>query len=351
MAHLACIELHYALLDVKVKEFLMNLNTVLLGTDGPKVSVQGLGCMGMSEFYGDTDQAAALDTLEATREIGLNFLDTADMYGIGANEEFLAPFINKHREDVVIATKFGIQRTATERGPVSNDPAYIRQACDASLKRLNIDVIDVYYMHRRASDVPLADSVGAMSELVAAGKVRYLGLSEVTGAELREADAIHHISAVQSEWSIFSRDVEISTVPAARELGTALVAYSPLGRGFLTGELTNFGANDFRQFHPRFSGDNAKSNFELLDAIRRIAWAHDATLGQIALAWVHQQAQVHNLTVVPIPGTRKRSRLFENAAAAQIVLTQAQLDALEPIAGLVSGPRYADMSGTSLARE
>ncbi|MFF3558594.1 aldo/keto reductase [Streptomyces sp. NPDC002574] len=330
--------------------------TVALGTDGPLVGVQGLGCMGISEFYGPTDEGAARATLEAALGVGVTLFDTADVYGLGANEEFLAPFVRAHRDEITLATKFGIERKADDlryRG-VRNDPAYIRQAVDASLRRLGTDVIDLYYMHRRDPAVPLAESVGAMAELVRAGKVKHLGLSEVTGAELREAHAVHPIAAVQSEWSLFSRDVEVSLAGAAAELGVAVVPYSPLGRGFLTGSFqaaSELTAGDFRQAQPRFTGENAKRNADLLEPLRRAAEAHDATPGQIALAWVQQRAQVHGLAVVPIPGTRKAERVRENAAATRIVLDETELGRLEPIAGQVAGDRYADMSSTSAARE
>ncbi|MFI0723882.1 aldo/keto reductase [Streptomyces sp. NPDC021224] len=333
------------------------IETVRLGAGGPLVGVQGLGCMGMSEFYGDTDEAAARETLETALDAGVTLFDTADMYGIGANEEFLAPFLAAHRDEVTLATKFANERRADDPTyrAIRNDPPYIRQAVDASLRRLGIDIIDLYYMHRRNPDVPLAESVGAMGELVAAGKVRHLGLSEVTGPELREAHAVHPIAAVQSEWSLFSRDVEKSVVGAAADLGVAFVPYSPLGRGFLTGSFqdatVDLAANDFRRHQPRFTGDNARRNAELLEPIRRVAKAHDATPGQIALAWVHSRAQAHGLTVVPIPGTRKASRVLENVAAAGIVLDGAELAELDAIAGQVAGDRYPDMSSTSDARE
>jgi aryl-alcohol dehydrogenase-like predicted oxidoreductase len=336
------------------------IGTVRLGPEGvggPRVGVQGLGCMGISEFYGDTDEAAARETLEAALDAGVTLFDTADMYGMGRNEEFLAPFVAAHRDGITLATKFANERRADDPSyrAIRNDPPYVRQAVDASLRRLGVDVIDLYYMHRRDPRVPLAESVGAMAELVAAGKVRYLGLSEVTGAELREAFAVHPIAAVQSEWSLFSRDVEKSVVGAAAELGVTFVPYSPLGRGFLTGSFQDAAAdlagNDFRRNQPRFSGDNARHNAELLEPVRRVAKAHDATLGQIALAWVHSRARVHGLTVVPIPGTRKASRLRENAAAAAITLDAAELAELEPIAAQVAGDRYPDMSSTSDARE
>ncbi|MET8539658.1 aldo/keto reductase [Kitasatospora sp. NPDC004799] len=332
------------------------LPAVELGTGGPLVGVQGLGCMGMSEFYGPTDADEALATLGAALEAGVTLFDTADMYGSGRNEELIGSFVRANRDKVVVATKFAIVRSAEDssvRG-ISNDPAYIRTAVDASLRRLGVDVIDLYYMHRRDPAVPLADSVGAMAELVKAGKVRHLGLSEVTGAELREAYAVHPIAALQSEWSVFARDVERTAVPAAAELGVAFVPYSPLGRGFLTGafqDAKELSADDFRRTHPRFTGDNAAANGELLAPLREIAAARGVTLAQVALAWVHQRAEVHGLAVVPIPGTRKRSRLAENTAAATLRLTAEELALLEPVADRVAGNRYADMSSTSAARE
>jgi aryl-alcohol dehydrogenase-like predicted oxidoreductase len=334
----------------------MTLPTVPLGTHGPVVGIQGLGCMGMSEFYGPTDTAEALATLDAALDLGVTLFDTADVYGSGHNEELIGPFVRAHRDRVVLATKFAIERKADDphhRG-VRNDPAYIRSAVDASLRRLGVDVIDLYYMHRRDPQVPLADSVGAMAELVQAGKVRHLGLSEVTGAELREAHAVHPIAALQSEWSLFSRDVERTAVPAAAELGVAFVPYSPLGRGFLTGALPaadQLPADDYRRYLPRFSGDNAAGNAALIAPVQKIAAERGVTAAQVALAWVQQQAEVHGLTVVPIPGTRKRTRLAENTAAVALTLTPAELAELEPIAGRVAGDRYADMTFTSAGRE
>ncbi|MEU1468005.1 aldo/keto reductase [Streptomyces sp. NPDC005761] len=331
--------------------------TAELGNGGPLVGVQGLGCMGMSEFYGDTDEAAARETLETALSAGVTLFDTADVYGLGANESFIAPFVGAHRDEIVLATKFAIERRVDDPHfrAVNNDPAYIREAVENSLRRLNTDVIDLYYMHRRDPSVPLAESVGAMAELVQQGKVKQLGLSEVTGAELREAHAVHPIAALQSEWSLFSRDVERSAVPAAVELGVTLVPYSPLGRGFLTGAFADAGKelakNDFRQFQPRFTGDNAKTNAALLEPVHKIAAAHGATAAQVALAWVQQRAQVHGLTVVPIPGTRKSSRLLENVGATRLTLSAEELALLEPIAGQVAGDRYPDMSSTATARE
>ncbi|MEU1281910.1 aldo/keto reductase [Streptomyces sp. NPDC005805] len=332
------------------------IDRVRLGTDGPLVGVQGLGCMGMSEFYGDTDESAARATLGTALDRGVTLFDTADMYGMGANEEFLAPFVAAHRDEITLATKFAIDRSAgDEARVVRNDPAYIRQAVEGSLRRLGVDVIDLYYMHRRDPAVPLAESVGAMAELVERGLVRHLGLSEVTGAELREAHAVHPIAALQSEWSLFSRDVERSAVGAAAELGVAFVPYSPLGRGFLTGAFADagreLGEGDFRRFQPRFTGENARTNAALLEPVHKIAAAHGATAAQVALAWVQQRAEVHGLPVVPIPGTRKPARLLENVGATALRLDAEELAALEPLAAEVAGDRYPDMSSTSAARE
>lgn len=327
-----------------------------LGTGGPLVGAQGLGCMGMSEFYGATDETAARETLEVALDAGVTLFDTADVYGRGRNEEFLAPFVAAHRDEITLATKFAIERGDDPgyRG-VRNDPAYVRQCVEGSLRRLGVDVIDLYYMHRRDPAVPLAESVGAMAELVREGKVRHLGLSEVTGPELREAHAVHPIAALQSEWSLFSRDVERSAVGAAAELGVAFVPYSPLGRGFLTGAFADAAADlredDVRRGQPRFTGPNAKANAELLAPLREVAEAHGASPAQIALAWVQQRARVHGLTVVPIPGTRKPHRLRENAAATRITLTEAELALLEPIAARVVGDRYPDMNFTAVPRE
>ncbi|MBB4715502.1 aldo/keto reductase [Streptomyces luteogriseus] len=333
------------------------ITTAKLGDHGPEVSVQGLGCMGMSFGYGPSDADASRATLERALELGVTFYDTADAYGAGENERFLAPFFKAHRDEVVIATKFALSIPPDDptRRVIRNDPPYIRQAVEASLKRLDVDAIDLYYMHRRDVNVPIEESVGTMADLVREGKVKHLGLSEVTAGELRAAHAVHPIAAVQSEWSLFSRDIETHVVPAARELGVTLVPYSPLGRGFLTGSFTDaeqdLSAGDFRRQQPRFTGDNAMANATLLELIRSVAKAHDATLGQIALAWVQQRATVHGLPVIPIPGTRKPARVEENTAATRIVLTDGQLDLLDGIAAQVAGTRYADMTFTSAGRE
>ncbi|WP_427922720.1 aldo/keto reductase [Streptomyces sp. cg40] len=331
--------------------------TARLGADGPEIGVQGLGCMGINAAYGPSDAREARATLERALELGVTLYDTADAYGSGDNERFLAPFLDAHRDEVVIATKFAFSVPPADltRRVIRNDRPYIRQAVEASLERLGVDVIDLYYMHRRDPAVPIEETVGAMAELVREGKVGHLGLSEVTGAELRAAHTVHPIAAVQSEWSLFSRDVEISMVGAAAELGVAVVPYSPLGRGFLTGFFANaeqdLTEGDFRRSQPRFTGENAAANAALLEPVRTVAAAHDASLGQIALAWVQQRAQVHGLPVIPIPGTTKRRRVEENTAATRIVLTDDELSLLEPIAGKVAGDRYADMTFASTSRE
>ncbi|AMM11210.1 MULTISPECIES: aldo/keto reductase [Streptomyces] len=333
------------------------IGTVALSAGGPEVGVQGLGCMGMSFAYGPTDTDAARATLSRALDLGVTFFDTADVYGVGENEQFLAPFFQAHRDEITIATKFALGIDPNQPGvrTIRNDAPYIRESVDASLRRLGVEHIDVYYMHRRDTSVPIEETVGTMAELVSAGKVGHLGLSEVTAAELRAAHAVHPIAVVQSEWSLFSRDVEASVVPAAAALGVGFVPYSPLGRGFLTGsfvqaesELTD---DDFRRSQPRFTGDNAAANAALLEPLRTVAAAHGASPAQIALAWVQQQAEVHRLPVVPIPGTRKPTRVEENTAATRIHLTEAELALLEPIAGKVAGDRYADMSFTSAGRD
>ncbi|MET9777526.1 aldo/keto reductase [Streptomyces sp. NPDC006367] len=331
--------------------------TVRLGDGGPEAGVQGLGCMGMSFAYGPADAEQSRATLERALELGVTLYDTADAYGDGANERFLSPFFKAHRDEVVIATKFGLAIPPDDptKRIIRNDAPYVRRAVEASLSRLDVDVIDLYYMHRRDVDVPIEETVAVMAGLVREGKVKHLGLSEVTGDELRAAQAVHPIAAVQSEWSLFSRDIEAGVVPAARELGVALVPYSPLGRGFLTGSFADADRDltpgDFRRQQPRFTGDNAAANAALLEPVRAVAEAHGATPGQIALAWAQQRAAVHGLPVVPIPGTRRPARVEENTAAVRIVLTDEELALLEPLAGKVAGDRYADMTFTSAGRE
>ncbi|MEW2163901.1 aldo/keto reductase [Streptomyces sp. NPDC007084] len=331
--------------------------TVRLGADGPEVGVQGLGCMGMSWAYGPPDAQRSRAALDRALELGVTLFDTADAYGGGENERFLSSFVGAHRDELVIATKFALTSSPDDpyKRIVRNDAPYIREAVEASLRRLDVDVIDLYYMHRRDVRVPIEETVGVMAELVREGKVKHLGLSEVTGGELRTAHEVHPITAVQSEWSLFSRDIEAGVVPAARELGVALVPYSPLGRGFLTGSFTHadeeLTSDDFRRTMPRFTGENASANAALLEPVRTVAEAHGASLGQIALAWVQQRASVHGLTVVPIPGTTRSARVEENTAATRIVLTDGELALLEPIAAKVAGDRYADMTFSSAGRE
>ena len=329
------------------------LPTVQLGKQGPTVGLQGLGCMGMSAFYGDSNVDSSRATLEAALGAGITLFDTADMYGQGSNEEFLAPFVKAHREEVTLATKFGIHQYGPDPldREIRGDRTYVRQAVEASLRRLNVDVIDLYYMHRRDVRVPLEETVTAMAELVKEGKVKHLGLSEVTAEELREAHALHEISAVQSEWSLFSRDIEKNVVPIAADLGIALVPYSPLGRGFLTGAFSDpqsqLADGDIRRRMARFSEDNVAVNKPLLDPISEVASTHGVSLAEVALAWVHSRAQAHNLPVVPIPGTRQPARLAQNLAAVELQLSAEDLAVLEPIAGQVAGLRYPAGSGFS----
>ncbi|MFJ1758845.1 aldo/keto reductase [Amycolatopsis sp. NPDC088138] len=325
------------------------LGKVRLGANGPLVGRQGYGAMAINTaYYGHTDEAESRATLERALELGITLFDTADAYGDGANETFLAPFVAAHRERIVLATKFGLADRA--RGIV-NDPDRVRGFAEASLRRLGVDHVDVYYLHRRDVAVPIEDTVGAMAELVEAGLVRHLGLSEVTADELRAAHAVHPIAAVESEWSLFSRDIETRVVPTAAELGVALVPYSPLGRGVLAGAPVHLADGDARRDLPRFAGANATANADLLAPLREIASARDATPAQIALAWLHGRERVFGLPVVPIPGTRSRTRVAENTAGAAIELTDAEVAALEPLAGQVAGDRYGDMSFASAGRE
>jgi len=317
-----------------------------LGSQGLIVSAQGLGCMGMSEFYGHADEAESIGTIHRALEIGITFLDTADMYGHGANERLVGRAISGQRERAVLATKFGIVRgeDPNERA-ISGRPEYVREACEHSLRRLGVDTIDLYYQHRVDPEVPIEETVGAMGELVAAGKVRYLGLSEAAPETIRRAHAAHPITALQSELSLWTRDPLDDVLPTCRELGIGFVAYSPLGRGFLTGHFRSagdFGPGDFRAHHPRFTGENFQRNLAIVERVERVAEAKGITPGQLALAWVHAQGD----DVVPIPGTRRRERLEENAAAAQIELTAAELAELDGLAP-PAGDRYADMSSVN----
>jgi aryl-alcohol dehydrogenase-like predicted oxidoreductase len=310
-------------------------------TLGPlPVSALGLGCMGMSFAYGTPDRGEAIATLHRALDLGVTLLDTADMYGGGDNEELLATVLADRRDEVVLATKFGIL-TGDDGFPVGVDgsPAYVPRACDASLRRLGVDHIDLYYLHRPDPEVPIEETVGAMAELVAAGKVRHLGLSESSAETIRRAAAVHPIAAIQSEWSVFSRDIEQAVVPTCRELGIGLVPYSPLGRGLLTGALpTEFADDDFRRTLPRFQQENLERNLAAVGVVREIAAARGATPGQVALAWLLAQGA----DVAPIPGTKRVRYLEENVGALDVALTaadHARLDALRP-----AGDRYPDMT-------
>ena len=317
--------------------------TIALGSQGLVVSRQGLGCMGMSEFYGPRDDQESTATIHRALDLGITLLDTADIYGPFINEELVGQAIAGRRDEVVLATKFGIVRdpaNPSARG-VDGRPEYVRRSCEASLRRLGTDHIDLYYQHRVDPDTPIEETVGAMAELVSAGKVRYLGLSEAGPQTIRRAHAVHPISALQTEYSIWARQPEAEVLPAVRELGIGFVAYSPLGRGFLTGavDVAELAPGDFRRGQPRFLGENLDVNQVIVDRIRQLAAARGVTPAQLALAWVAQQGR----DIVPIPGTKRRRYLEENAAAAGLVLTDAELTALAE-AGTARGDRYADMS-------
>ena len=323
----------------------MTQHTRTLG-DGLTVSAQGLGCMGMSEFYGPGDEAESLATIGRALDLGVTFLDTADMYGPFVNEQLVGKAIASRRDEVVLATKFGIVRTPDGgRAGIKGDAAYVKASCDASLQRLGVDHIDLYYQHRVDLTVPIEETVGAMAELVAAGKVRHLGLSEASAETIGRAVAVHPIAAVQSEYSLFSRDIEDSVLPTLRELGIGLVAYSPLGRGVLTGaisSLDNLAPDDFRRHNPRFAEEALLANLRLVNEVKSLAFGKSVTPGQLALAWVMAQGP----SIVPIPGTKRRSYVEQNAMASAIVLTAddlARLDAAIPV-GSVTGDRYPDMS-------
>jgi aryl-alcohol dehydrogenase-like predicted oxidoreductase len=324
----------------------MTLPTRALGQTGPTVSAQGLGCMGMSFAYGAPDADESVATIARALALGVTFFDTADMYGFGHNEELVGKTLAPHRDEVVLSTKFGIYLNADERTRgVRGDPEYVRQACDASLGRLGTDHIDLYYQHRPDVTVPIEETVGAMAELVEAGKVRHLGLSEASVDTIRRAATVHPIAALQTEWSIFSRDIEDEIVPLCRELGIGLVPYSPLGRGLLTGavsSLDELADDDFRRTQPRFQGENLDHNLALVAVVRDIAAAHGVTPGQVALAWLAAQGD----DVVPIPGTKRRTYLEENVGALDVTLTAddlARLDDLRP-----AGTRYAQANWTNL---
>lgn len=320
-----------------------------LGTQGLTVSAQGLGCMGMSDFYGTRDEGESLATIHRALDLGVNFLDTSDMYGPFTNEELLGRAIKGKRHQVVVATKFGIMRSSQPAADggwapvtgINGRPEYVRAACDASLRRLGVDHIDLYYQHRVDAQVPIEETVGAMGELVTAGKVRFIGLSEAAPATIRRAHAVHPVSALQSEYSLWSRDPEDELLPTLRELGIGFVAYSPLGRGFLTGELRSpedFAPDDYRRNSPRFVGDNFARNLDVVERVRAIAVRKGVTPGQLALSWVHSRG----VDIVPIPGTKRRRYLEENVAAGGIVLSpeeHAEIEAALP-RGVAAGERY-----------
>jgi aryl-alcohol dehydrogenase-like predicted oxidoreductase len=317
-----------------------------LGREGLTVSAEGLGCMGMSEFYGEGDDAESIATIQRAIDLGVTFLDTSDMYGRGANEQLVGRAIAGRRDDLVIATKFGIRRGENPGDrAIDGSPGYVHEAADASLRRLGVDHIDLYYQHRVDTDVPIEETVGAMGELVERGKVRFIGLSEAAPETLRRASAVHPVSALQTELSLWARQPLEEILPTCRELGIGFVAYSPLGRGFLTGRFRStgdFGEQDFRTIDPRFSGENLERNLAIVERVEEIARSKSATPGQLALAWVLHQGK----DVVPIPGTKRRDRLEENAAAVEIELSPEEVSALDELQP-AAGDRYADMSSVN----
>jgi len=322
----------------------MAIETIALGTQGLMVSRQGLGCMGMSDFYGPLDDTESTATIHRALELGVTFFDTSDMYGPHTNEVLVGKALEGHRDEAVIATKFGIVRDPDDPGKrgVSGRPEYVRQSCDGSLLRLGVDHIDLYYQHRVDPDTPIEETVGAMGELVTEGKIRYLGLSEAAPETIRRAHAVHPISALQTEYSVWSRDPEKEILPVLRELGIGFVPYSPLGRGFLTGALRSIDdldESDFRRYQPRFQGDNLADNVAIVEVIDQLASAKGCTPGQIALAFVHAAGR----DVAPIPGTKRRAYLDENVAALDVDLTEEDLAVLDTVAS-AKGDRYADMS-------
>ncbi len=318
------------------------MDTRTLGGSSLTVSALGLGCMGMSEFYGPTDETQSLATLERALELGVTHFDTADMYGSGHNETLLGRFLAGKRDRVVVATKFGIVRQpGVYDRSIDSSPAYLRQACEESLKRLGVEVIDLYYAHRLNPDVPVEDTVGAMAELAQAGKIRALGLCEVSAATLRRAHATHPIAAVQSEYSLWTRDMETEVLPICRDLGVSLVAYAPLGRGLLTATISDqkqLADNDFRRLSPRFQDGNLDANLRLVDAVKALAEAKGCKPGQVALAWLLAQGP----DILPIPGTKRIPYLEENVGAASIVLSSDEVAALSAAIppGAASGDRY-----------
>ena len=320
------------------------MNMRLLGRGGPAVSALGLGCMGMSEFYGEHDDVESTATIHRALDLGINFFDTADAYGPFTNERLVGRAIRDRRNNVVLATKFGnVRREDGSWHGISGSPEYVRRACDASLQRLGIETIDVYYQHRVDTTVPVEETVGAMAELKKAGKIRFLGLSEASETTIRRAHAVHPITALQTEYSLWSREPEEGLLAVCRELGIGFVAYSPLGRGFLTGRyktLDDLALNDWRRNNPRFQTDNFQKNLDIVERVQRLAVRKRCTAAQLALAWVLAQGE----DIVPIPGAKRRERLEENAAAADIQLTAedlSEIDALLP-RGIAAGTRYPE---------
>jgi aryl-alcohol dehydrogenase-like predicted oxidoreductase len=322
------------------------MKTRELGTTGIDLSAIGLGCMGMSDFYGPADEQRSIAVIHRALDSGVNFLDTADMYGVGANERLVGRALKGRRDGVVLATKFAIRRGPNgEWLGISGRPEYVKEACDASLQRLGVDVIDLYYQHRVDPEVPIEETVGAMAELVKAGKVRHLGLSEAAPATIRRAVKVHPIAALQTEYSLWSRDPEDELLALCAELGITFVAYSPLGRGFLSGQIRSIddlAPDDFRRHSPRFQGENFQRNLDLVTRVGELAQARGVTPAQLALAWLLAQAE----HVVPIPGTRSEARLAENIAAVDIALTPEELRAIDAVAprGAAAGDRYPEAS-------
>jgi aryl-alcohol dehydrogenase-like predicted oxidoreductase len=323
------------------------MKTRKLGSQGLVVTELGLGCMGMSQFYGPRDDAESAATLERAIELGLDFFDTADVYGTGHNEELVGKVLRKHRNRVIIATKFGNQVLPDGTRAINGRPEYVRSACDASLKRLGVGHVDLYYQHRVDKNVPIEETVGAMADLVRQGKVRYLGLSEASAKTVRRAHAVHPISALQSEYSLWTRDYEDEVIPTLRELGVGFVPFSPLGRGLLSGELKDLPADDMRKkISPRFEGGNLDQNLKVVARLKEIAQEKGITPSQLALAWVLAQGD----DIVPIPGTKRRKYLEENIAAADVKLSKSDLARIEEAApkGFAVGGRYHDMSTVNI---